>query len=225
MGIDFRKERLILCEGSMDKTFFCELVRVRGLPDFQVLFPHGANETTGGIDKFHRALFGYAANEEFRAKVRGVLVVADNDSDPATQFARVSGQVAQAGFGRPANELQFALSPDPLPPIAIMMLPLGQQAGNLETVCKQSAFNKWPQLEVPLAEYLAAAPAANWSEGKQDKMRIQCVVAATCEANPYATMATLYQERDDYHIPLDAQCFDDIAQVLRDFDANVRNAR
>lgn len=224
MAIEYTKERLILCEGSSDKTFFCELIRERGLPDFQVQFPHGANETTGGVNKFHRFLEGTALNEEFLNKVRGVLVVADNDDNPGGQFYQVTTQIMDAGYGVPRRELLFVRSHPPLPPIAVMMLPLNQQLGNLETVVKQAALNKWPDLAAPLEAYIDEAPASGWAQGKQDKMRVQCILAATCEANPYVTISTLYRENVRYHIPLSDPCFDPIAQALTNFDAMVAAA-
>jgi len=202
----------------MDKTFFSELIRARRLPAFQAHFPHEANETTGGIDKFGQFLLGNI-NEQFLRTVRGVLVIADNDTDPAANFDSVRNQIGDAGYGVPDRQLEFVVSPDPLPPIAVMMLPLNNLPGNLESVIKPAALEKWPALEGPLNAYFAASPANGWAVGKQDKMKIQCVIAATCEANPYCTVSTLYRENEQYHIPLDSPHFDDIARVLAEFDA------
>lgn len=215
--ISFDKERLLLCEGSMDKTFFEELIAARGLPEFQVQFPLGALDSTGGISKFGHFLKGNI-NEQFLKIVRGVLVVADNDDNPAGNFALVRQQIRDAGYGEPMRELEFVPSPQPLPPIAIMMLPLNGQKGNLESVIKPAAFEKWPDLEQPVNAYCAASPANDWSVGKQDKMKLQSIIAATCEANPYCTVSTLYRENAQYHIPLGSPLFADVAQVLSDFD-------
>lgn len=202
----------------MDKTFFEEMIAKRGLPEFQVQYPLGVMDSTGGITKFGRFLLGNI-NELFLKTVRGVLVVADNDTDPAGNLALVQQQIRDAGYGEPVRELEFVASPEPLPPIAIMMLPLNGQPGNLESVIKPAAFEKWPQLEQPVNAYCAASPANGWSVGKQDKMKLQSILAATCETNPYCTVSTLYRENEQYHIPLDSPRFADVAQVLADFDA------
>jgi hypothetical protein len=225
LAITFTKERLILCEGSSDKTFFCELIKQRGLPEFQIQFPHEANETTGGIDKFGKFLLGNI-NEDFLRIVKGVLVVADNDDDHQTQFNRVRDQLRFAGYGVPDRVLKFVKSPNSLPPIAIMMLPLGGIPGNLETVFMQAALNKWGNLQQPLADYLRGTPVEldNWSIGKKDKARIQCILAATCQQNPYSTIATLYRNSAQYCVPLDVPCLNDIAQELANFDSLLQAA-
>ncbi|MCA1635306.1 MAG: hypothetical protein LC802_16850 [Acidobacteria bacterium] len=177
MPIEYTKERLILCEGSSDKTFFTELIRARELPDYQVQFPHGANETTGGVSKFRRFLEAAALNEDFINTVRGILVVADNDDNPGGQFYQVTTQILDAGYGVPSGELQFARSRPPLPPVAVMMLPLGRGRGNLESVVKLAALAKWPTLATPLEDFFNSTPASGWTQGKQDKMRIQCILS------------------------------------------------
>lgn len=215
--IDLTSERLILCEGSTDKTFFLELIQARGLQDFNVNFPAGVNDNTGGIHKFERFLKGITVFPTFNI-LKGILVVADNDNSPIDNFNLVKNQIIDAGYGTVNNELEFVTSPNNYPPIAIMMLPLNQQIGTLETVCKVSAYTKWNNLIPTLTNYFNASDALNWDVGHQDKMLIQCLIAATCEPNPNATIATLYREQPQFHLPLNHACFDDIAQFLTDWD-------
>ena len=217
MAITHTEERFILCEGMSDKVFFCELINNRGLQGFQIGFPYGANETTGGITMFERFLSTGDVNPSFNV-VKSILVVADNDNNPANNFAQVTQQIANAGYGVPQNELEFVTSPNSLPSIAVMMLPLNQQIGNLETVCKISAYDKWSDLVPSLNTYFNASDAPNWTVGHQDKMLLQCLLAATCKPNPYCTISSLYRENAQYHIPLNHPCFDDIAQFLTDWD-------
>jgi hypothetical protein len=223
LAIEFNTNKLILCEGSSDKAFFNELIRVRNVPDIQVHFPLGADEKTGGIDKFGRFLNAIIAEPTFNT-LSSILIVADNDSNHANNFLRVINQIRDAGYGVPNNELQFFISPNSLPSIAVMMLPLNQRLGSLESVCLESALSHWNTLNQPLETYFNASQAPNWSIGHQDKMKIQCLIAATCETNPYATISTLFRENQRYHFPLTHTCFDGIANFLLDWDTHLTNA-
>jgi len=218
--VEFTKPRLILCEGTSDKTFFCELIRAKGLPDFQVHFPYGVKERTGGITKYARFLNG-AKVLDFQKVVRGVLLVADRDTDSAAQLDVVREQLREEGFGVPRRELEYVRSPNGLPAVAVMMLPLNGPVGNLETELRPLALAHWNHLENPLDAYFQASDATRWDLGNQDKMKIQCLIAATCEPNPYGSLSTLYMENARYHLPLNSPLLDHIAQVLIDFDANV----
>lgn len=220
VGIQFTKERLILCEGTTDKAFFCQLIQAKRLPDFQVQFPYGATETSGGVSLYGRFLKG-AKSVEFEKTVTGILIVADRDDDSDRQFNLVTSQLRDQGFGVPARELQFASSPNGLPPVAIMMLPLNALVGNLETVLVPVALAHWNNLAPRLEDYFRASEAPGWQQGKQDKMKIQCLIAATCEPNPYGSLSTIYTEDARFHLPLDSPLLDDVARVLRNFDASV----
>jgi hypothetical protein len=223
VNIKFKKERLILCEGTTDKAFFCQLIQAKRLPDFQVQYPWGVTETSGGLSKYSRFLNG-AKSVEFEKIVRGILLVADRDSDSAAQFRLVTSQLRDRGFGVPDRELQYVRSPNGLPSVAIMMLPLNRQIGNLESVVLPVALEHWAQMAGPLNTYFGASEAGNWEVGKQDKMKVQCLIAATCEPNPYGSLSTIYTEDVRYHLPLDSPHLEDVAQVLRDFDAGIAAA-
>lgn len=218
-SIKFEKPRLILCEGTTDKAFFCELIRAKNLPDFQVNFPYGNTETSGGISNFGRFLKG-AKLLGFETTVQAILLVADRDDDSDGQFEVVQNQLRDEGFGVPRRELQYVKSPDGLPTIAIMMLPLDMPEGNLETVLRPVALDHWNALAGPLDDYFRASEAPRWHIGRQDKMKIQCLIAATCEPNPYGSISTIYTENPRYHLPLNSPHLDAVAQVLIDFDAN-----
>ena len=222
-AVKFEKPRLILCEGTTDKAFFCELIRAKRLPDFQVNFPYDAKETSSGVTKFGRFLEG-AKVVDFQQIVQGLLLVADRDDNSARQFDLVCDQLRDEGFGVPARELEFVRSPQGLPPVAIMMLPLNQQEGNLETVLRPVALDHWNTLADPLDNYFQASEAVRWNLGRQDKMKIQCLIAATCEPNPCGSISTIYMQNARYHLPLNSPHLDDVAAVLANFDASVSAA-
>lgn len=218
MSVDFTKEWLIVCEGDADRTFFNELILKRGLPDFQVRFPGRKGDESGGWTKYGRYLDEIKLNEGFIKNVKAILVVGDNDDDPATRFTEIQEQIRQAGgYGIPDAELRVARSANNLPDIVIMMLPLNGQPGNLEHCLIPAALSKWPDLEAPLEEYIRCSPASGWPERKKSKTRMQCILAATCRQDPNTSLSWLWGRPDEYHIPLDNACFDEVANILQGF--------
>lgn len=216
---EFRRPWLLLCEGEADKRFFDKLTEARNLePNFYVQFPDRRGGGTGG-----RTLFGhylstvYATSESFRSNVKAVLIVSDKDDDAAASFEEVKTQLRNAdGFPVPTNEKELARQAG-YPDVVVLMIPL-DQCGNLETVCLRAAYHKWA-FETELNTFTAAVPARNWGISKQSKMRLQTLIAATCKAAPDTSFASHWHHADDYHLPLDHPCFDDLADFLRRFGA------
>jgi hypothetical protein len=221
--LEFTKECLILCEGSSDKAFFTGLINNHDdLPDFQVQFPLGADEETGGYTKYGEFLKNAPTATGFSV-LKAVLIVADNDDCPEQRFQEIQAQLRQTakGYGIPKHPLEVAKSSSDLPSIAVMMLPLDGQHGNLETICLIAAYDRWPELKTPLDEYVSQTHANEWNELRQAKMRVQCLLAATCQQNPYTTLSTLWTRPEQYHIPLDHPCFEDIVNALRGFGNSI----
>jgi hypothetical protein len=77
---------------------------------------------------------------------------------------------------------------------------------NLETICAGPLTKKWG-LETPVDAFVNASPARNWAQGSQSKMRIQTVLAATCETQPDVSFANHWHLNSKYHLPLDDSSF------------------
>jgi len=214
----FTKEWVLYCEGSSDKAFFLALIKKHNLPDFQVRFPLGADEETGGWTQFGRSLHKAKPVTGFE-HVRAILIVTDNDDCPKERFEAIQEQlrIDAPGFGVPTRPLEAARSTCTLPAIVVMMLPLDGSNGNLETSCLISAYDQWPEMRAPIDSYTANTPAGQWDDLKQAKMRIQCIIAARCRQNPYTTLSRLWDKPEEYHIPLDHPSFNGIVSVLADF--------
>jgi hypothetical protein len=186
--------------------------------------PYKEGEYGGGVTNFGADLKNIAVNESFLTNVKVVLVVADNDSDEAASFASAQAQIRRArGFGVPDMERTVAKSDDGLPSIVILMIPMGK-SGNLESLCLEAAHSKFG-LEEPLNAFVAATPANVWSIGKQAKMRMQSILAATNHKQPDAGFAGHWSSPEQYRIPVDHSCFDDLANFIADFPALVASAR
>jgi hypothetical protein len=212
---------LILCEGETDKRFLDRLITQREIPnEFQVKFPTRGTDNRGGRSKFGPWLSAAYESADFEQHVRAVLIVSDNDTDPAASLQEVKDSLTKSdGFPIPGAEREVARK-DGFPPVAILMIPHGAQGG-LETLCVTAAYSKWPDLEQPVEAFMASTPAANWSPGKQSKMKLQSIIATSCSPRPDAGFSGHWWEIDQYHIPLDHDQFDEIADFLRGFRAMV----
>ncbi len=216
--IRYTKPFLILCEGSDDKGFFTDIIRNLGLEHFfQVQFPLLKFDDSGGKSKFGRFLGDAKTQEEFSKKVEAVLVVGDKDDNSADSFNDIKTQIREAEL--PVPEHVLTLTPaGPRPRIAIMMLPLDSDRGNLESVLLEAAYSKWPDIKVPLDVFVADSPARVWPYHKQSKGRIRCITATACEQDPSASLFhTWTRFGGTCSIPLDHESFDGIREFLRNF--------
>jgi hypothetical protein len=207
---------LILCEGESDKRFLDNLIVARGIPNsFQIRFPDRGRVGCGGRSEFGPWLaLVRETSELFNKNIRSVLIVSDNDQDPVASLEAVKASLAKAvGFPVPDTERVIAKA-DTYPDIVVLMLPHGEP-GTLETLCLRAAYDKWAATKAPLDAFVGGTAAKGWHIGKQSKMRLQSLIAATCEARPDAGFAGLWRENEKFHIPLKSAAFDDISDFLQ----------
>jgi hypothetical protein len=74
-------------------------------------------------------------------------------------------------------------------------------------------------LKEPLDTFVKATPAQHWSLGKQAKMRVQTVLAATNKSQPDTGFTGHWMQPLEYQIPVDHECFNGLVTFLRDFEA------
>ncbi len=208
---------LILCEGESDRRFFNQLIETRAIPnEFQVRFPsRSPTDRTGGRSRFGPWLMAATLNTGWPS-IRAVLIVSDNDDSPNASFEEVRASLA-AGDWRaiPTAEGQVAKAKN-FPDTVIQMVP-SNQIGGLEDLCLLAAYSKWQNIEAPLGVYAQAAGVGSWGATKQSKMKLQSLIAATCQARPDAGFMGHWREDSQYHVPMDHDAFDDLADVLLRF--------
>ena len=214
----FDREWVILCEGEADKRFLDRLIQFHDITPvkFSVHFPSRGDDPTGGRGKFGRWLAAaHETSQSFQDNVGAVLVISDNDDNRAASFGEVAAGLTAGGFPVPQQERVVARQRD-YPDIVVLMIPIGEN-GNLETLCVRAAYSKW-DLEGCLDTYVAGTPAAQWRLGKQSKMRMQALLAATCETQPDISLAYVWQQREEFHLPLGDPAFAGIVEFLTDFE-------
>ncbi len=210
MALTYTKPKLIIGEGKSDMRFFQKLVMEHNLNDFQADWPKSERDPTGGWSKFGQYLRALHTSPTFVSVVRRVVVASDHDDDES--FGRICKQLKAADYSVPNAPKQF-VSTRNKPDIAILLIP-DDTTGCLETLCYQAACVKWPGLQNPLENYLARTPAGTWTANKKDKMKIQCVLASTCEHSPDVRLQDHWQQADEFHIPVNIPPFQGIVDFL-----------
>ncbi len=190
---------------------------------FDVHFPARNDDATGGRGKFGAFLRTiHKTSPSFRENVKAVLIVSDNDDDMQESFRLVKAGLEQSGgFGIPDAERVVARS-EGYPLVVVVMIPMGT-LGNLETIALEAAYSKW-EIKPALDAYVNATPAAGWSVGKQSKMRMHALLAATVETKPESSFAHHWQEREEFHIPLDHEAYNDLVLFLMGFEELIGDA-
>lgn len=216
---------IILTEGESDKRFFDQIVRVRHIPnEFQVRFPDRAGERAGGgRSKFGPWLDVARETEPFiKGTIRGVLIVSDNDDVPQASFEEVQASLRSVERIPIPDAERVVARIEGFPPLVILMLPTGIP-GTLETLCLQAAYHKWP-IKDHLDKFTEQTNAHGWSVSMQSKMRLQTVIASTCEDRPDAGFSGHWRELEEFHVPLDHETFNELEAFLRGFGALIDGA-
>lgn len=218
-----RRPWLILCEGESDKRFLHQLIAVRQIADdFQIRFPSRGKDNRGGRSKFG-AWLDTAKDVGGWDNIRAVLLISDNDEDPQKSLEEVKTSLRDAaGFPVPSAERTVAKAVG-FPRVVILMLPPGNK-GSLETLCLSAAYDKWPIVKTPLDALVSSVGTNKWSANKESKMRLQTIIASTCEGRPDAGFVGHWWESYQYHLPLGHKVFDDIAAFLTGFRALITAA-
>ncbi len=200
--------RLIVCEGKADQQFFQQLIKVRGLVDVEVASPDVGG---GGVSKFGAFLKALELSEGFlQGIVKLVIVVADNDRTKS--FNAVCREIRLAGYNAPTHP-KVIVQTMGKPAITVLMVP-DASPGCLETLCVEAAYRKWPTLRDPLEEYLKHTVVPTWYATKQDKSRIECLLASTSKPRPQVALHDHWQQDVQYQIPVDDVAFDPVFSFI-----------
>lgn len=225
MAISLTEQRLIICEGRSDQAFFRELIRRRGLAQFDVFNPQDLNGTGPGKDGYKAFLEGLSVRLASPSPlVRGILLVADNDLDPAVAFANIQRQIREAvgGYGVPANPLEVARSTavPGMPPTVVLMLPWTGERGALESLLLGAIYKGNTGIKACIDDYCRCTSSHQWDLVKQSKMRIQALLAAMCRSNPDVPLQGAWSQSEQL-IDVTLSEFDRIADFLAGFDGLV----
>lgn len=214
----FELPGLLVCEGAADRQFFTRLMNDRDFGHkIYVQYPSSSGDHSGGKSKFGQYLRGASISESFIKNVRAVLVVTDSDDDADASFTEIQKVLSDSDFAVPTKPGEFAsLGGRPLI-VGALVIPISAP-GNLETICVKPLVDKW-KLDGAVEKFVLASPASGWSVGKQSKMRVQSVLAATCETEPDTSFANHWHLDKKFHLPIGDESFNGICEHLRKFEA------
>jgi hypothetical protein len=175
----------------------------------------------GGNTKFTEALDELPSISGFDL-VQKVLIVADNDTSPAREFAAVVAAINATAdiIGPPPS--RFAAPPAPLikaganPGVVVMMLPWTGVLGSLSTTCLAAAYNAAPNIAACVDTLAACTGADKWTEAKRVKMKLHSLIASSHEPKPNLSPAYVWSENTNL-VPLNDPVFSQISNFLRAF--------
>jgi hypothetical protein len=209
-NIQITGERLIVGEGDSDAAFFKLLCEVRGINGFDIRGVSG-NASFGNFLKAAKGIAG--------ARLRSVVLVADNDETPRDSFLNIRGQIPD-GWAHPNNPFEKLQRPD-TPYIVVVMLPFprigASSHGCLESMLLQAAEPTLPAQKGCLDAFSVCVGSDGWNVTSRDKMRLRCLMSASFRDDPNAGLQySLKPERG--LIPLTHPHFDELADFLTNLD-------
>jgi hypothetical protein len=210
---DLNCKVLIICEGNLDLKVLSKVISDNKIHNCKVITTTLKNG--GGIDKLGEKLNLVKLNEDFLQNVEHVLVVGDNDNVGAE--ARLKKQIQIASKSTPPGgrvTVDFLEHPPKNKTISFTLLPKNS-FGCIETILVERFFNKWPSLRSPVESFKTSMPSVSWSEPQSSKMRLECIVASTCDQMPDVAVWNHWQKKYDYHVPIDGTDFEDLASYIK----------
>jgi len=214
---DYKKQYLILGEGTTEQNFFYHLLKKNNLLD------NYTTDYAGGFDNLVNYLESIKNSEDFIDNVKAVLLVADNDDiNGSNRFDILQSRLRNTNcWGIPDTPLQLVDAIESnLPKLAIMMLPEAGKDGNIETLCLESALHKWPDIKDPLNIYINQSPAATWNISQISVAKMECLLGAVCKDKPEHSLHNIfYYDLSDKYVPLNHPCFEQIIQYLKTFSS------
>ncbi|HXN54007.1 MAG TPA: DUF3226 domain-containing protein [Candidatus Acidoferrum sp.] len=216
MAISLSQPRILICEGSSDVSFFSHLIKKRNLPEFDIFQPNVAEGVPSGKGGYKGFLEGLSTILPSKA-VKGILIVGDNDLNPANSFQNIQDQITAAGgYGVPAEPLQLARS-NTLPPVVVMMLPWAGVEGVLESLCLEALLGYRPHLKECVDHFSECTQTMEWEPTIRAKMQLHALVSALCKSEPATALTHVWSKKETI-VPLDQPAFDQLANFLSRFD-------
>ena len=204
---------VVLCEGKRDASFIHHFLANRRLSGFQVGFPDPTTSRGFGKDAFEDYLAALRARRGF-SRLRHLVVIADNDSDPRQAFQGVQRQIRNAGYPVPKDV--GITSGDSPPFTTVLMLPGTGASGNLDTLLLKAALDGTHPLHHCFEPFWQCCKVEELPVGKASKMKLTTVVAASCQNNPSCSLVWVWSEKGN-PISLSQACFDFLEDFFRTF--------
>jgi hypothetical protein len=202
------KEFLVLGEGDRDVAL------VTGLVANRTIRTSLQADYVGGQDGFQERLTGYSGGTGWD-KLKGVLLISDNDASSNKSFKKIKDQLNAGGFSSPPRPLEIARKTD-MPPLAVLMLPYpsvnGSSEGCLETLTIPALETADAESFGHVRDLLTACEVASWpKKGSRDKLTVRCNISVRWPDDPMLGFQFAFGKG---LIPLDHEIFNEIVNIL-----------
>jgi hypothetical protein len=219
---------VVVCEGSGDARFVFELLKIRQIESCSVGFPNEMDSRGGGKDAIGRYIESIFTWFTIHAAfpLRGVLIVLDADDDPHSAFDLACKALRDAGLHAPkkafARETVEPKEGNPVT-VAVYLIPGllqngEQETGTLEDILLTAAFEKNPQFQGCLDEFIdCIGKTPELKSNKKAKMRLSALVGASFPSNPWASVDKLLASSKNDLVPIDSIHFKPLGDFLAEF--------
>jgi hypothetical protein len=201
---------VIVCEGFQDLGLICALLKHLHIENCDVTYPKkidGGNGK-GAICKVLSLLAG-------RPTVKGVLVVADADINPANSFQEICKGITPF----PVPKTPFTVQKSKERRSGVFLIPGPGKNGALEHLLLEIVKTERPELVTCVENYRTCTVGSKvWGDNDEAKMKMQCIVAATCEKNPYCSLSWIWKY-DTVPVKIDSPVLKELSDFLVEFSS------
>jgi hypothetical protein len=221
----FEKPCSVLCEGGTDLWFLRRLAANRGLDaHLGVFFPSRDGKDYGqayGSGGFKSGLNTIATQLSIHERVRGVIVVADNDDNPSEKFTAVCDALRAARFpapNAPEQIVQGQVEGRNLS-LAVFMIPGNGREGCLESLLYESlSLADRERCVDALAMCFGVQVDGNtWRVHKTHEARLRAVVGCLYPRDPGRALGHILADTDYCPFDFASNNFDYMERFFRTF--------
>jgi hypothetical protein len=200
----------IICEGADECEFLVRLVRDRSLGNIQVGCGRGKDGRCLGKSGFKDRII--AIKDNATVPIRGYLIIADSDDNPADRFKNACTQLHGHGFPVPSSPNTVA-EKDNLK-TAVWMVPSPSEEGGLETILL-ACCDAVTSFSTCIDEFCKCV-ATPRRKLDSDKLRLRALIAATCPKDP-GTSLSYWVCQDTRPFNMDHPALDGISRFIEEF--------
>ncbi len=205
---------LVVGEGEGDASFISHLCSVRGVELSAIQI-----ENAGGSGKFKPYLEGLRLRPNFD-RLRGLLVIGDNDDTPEENFNRIRGFLKRGKLPYPDQPLRVARfnGTDP-PAVVVMMLPYtvagGPTRGSLDTMLLVGMNERNAEVAACIDAFRGCLTGGR-TRNQEDKFRLRSFLAALWAEDPNIGLQFALSPTKGL-VDLAHHSFDEVAEFLGAF--------